>query len=161
MEQISLDDIANIPNRPSDTARNVASALDTTDVGIRYYELEPGELVGRTYHRHMDQEEIFHVTSGAVTFEIGGENGPTDEIVVEVGDWIRFAPGDWQRGRNRGETRATVIGIGAPKGMSLDAATRLRHCPDCDAWTEQDITTDAGEGVSTCRDCGTETGRWA
>jgi len=160
MKKVRSADVENIANRPSVVARNLSASLETTDVGIRYYELDPGELVGRTYHKHEDQEEIFHVTEGTITFEVGDRYGPTDEIDLDEGEWIRFAPGDWQRGRNKSNNTAAVIGVGAPKGMSLDQATRLRECSECDAWTRQNIETLDGEGVSLCAECGTESGRW-
>lgn len=160
MKHVRLDDLEIIPNRPSEVAVNLTEALETADVGLRYYELEPGELIGRTYHKHDDQEEIFFVTEGTITFQVGDRSGPTDEVDVSAGEIIRFAPGDYQRGTNQSDTRAAVLGIGAPKGMSLDHVIRLRECESCNEWTRQAIETIDGVGVASCEQCGTVTGRW-
>lgn len=160
MKHVHIGDLDIIPNRPSDVAVNLTEALGTSDVGLRYYELEPGELVGRTYHKHDDQEELFYVTEGTITFQVGDRTGPTNEVDVTAGEIVRFAPGDFQRGTNQSTRRAAVLGIGAPKGMSLDHVVRLRECEACGEWTPQAIETVDDVGVASCEQCGTVTGRW-
>jgi mannose-6-phosphate isomerase-like protein (cupin superfamily) len=160
MKTIRLSELEIIPNRPSTKAYDLTEALGTADVGLRYYELEPGELIGRTYHKHDDQEEIFFVTEGTITFQVGDETGPNDTVDVEGGESIRFAPSEFQRGTNQSDECAAVLGIGAPKGMSLENVVRLRECDECDEWTPQRIENEAGVGVSYCDTCGEETGRW-
>lgn len=160
MQHVRITDLDVIPNRPSTVAVNLTEALGTSDVGVRYYELEPGELIGRTYHKHDDQEELFYVTAGTVTFQVGDRDGPTDELDVSAGEVVRFAPGDYQRGTNQRDERAAVLGIGAPKGMNLNHVVRLRECKSCEAWTPQAIETVDGVGESTCEECGAVTGRF-
>jgi len=72
---------------PADVKRPLSNELDADDVAVNYYELAPGDSFGFGYHRHADQEEVFHVQRGTVTFET--EDGDVD---VSAGEAIRFAP---------------------------------------------------------------------
>ncbi|MFC4405282.1 cupin domain-containing protein [Haloarchaeobius iranensis] len=140
---------------PADEKRPLADALGATDLALNYYELAPGDSLGFGYHRHADQEEVFYVQSGVVTFET--ESG---DVPVEPGEVARFEPGEWQLGTNEGDERAAVLAMGAPK--EAGELTMLRHCEDCDERTEQTISlTDGRDAVATtCVDCGAETGRF-
>lgn len=73
------------------------------------YELDPEDIIYSGYYRHENQEEVFYVQHGTVTFE-------TEEANVETGpgDVVRFAPGEWKGGTNTGAGRAIVLAIGAP-----------------------------------------------
>lgn len=98
---------------------------------------------------------MFIVTSGTVTFE-------TDEgeIVVESGEAIRFAPGEYQQGTNAGTERVEAIALGAPQdGGDLDL---LRDCETCGERTSQTIewTDDRDAKLTRCVDCGERTGRF-
>lgn len=155
MEKLAIDSVPTDSGRSATVSRNIAEGLDTSDMGIQYYVLEPGDYLGRTYHMHQDQEEIFLPLEGKVTFET--EAG---EIVVEEGEIIRFARGDYQRGSNQSSARAVVLGLGAPKNPSYDEAERLRYCSECDKMTSQQ-NEEVTDGVATvCVECGNETGRW-
>lgn len=154
MERVRIEEVENALG-PAAVKRRLAPALGTSDVALNYYELAPGDAFGFAYHRHPDQEEVFVVESGTVTFET--EAGP-----VEVGprSAIRFAPGEFQRGRNDGDERVVALGIGAPKDVA--PAEKLRSCAECGERTPQTIERAEGaEGLVTrCLDCGSLTGRF-
>jgi uncharacterized cupin superfamily protein len=88
MKRITVDDADNRMS-PADTKRKLGDALGATDMTLNYYELEPGDSFGFGYHRHSDQEEVFYIESGTVTFDT--EDG---ETTVTAGECVRFAPGE-------------------------------------------------------------------
>ena len=141
---------------PASVKRPVSRALGAEDVAINYYELEPGESFAFGYHRHADQEEVFYLLSGEATFETEG-----GEVTVGGGEAVRFAPGEWQQGWNRGEEPVRALALGAPQESG--ETTILRECPECGERTEQEIgrAEDADALVTRCLDCGAETGRFA
>ena len=140
---------------PASVKRSLTKALGTEDVSMNYYELEPGESFAFGYHRHEGQEEVFYVIEGEATFET--DDG---EETVGAGEAVRFAPGEWQQGWNRGDERVEALALGAPQESG--ETTVLRECPDCGERTEQDIerAADADALVTRCVDCGAETGRF-
>jgi uncharacterized cupin superfamily protein len=155
MEKVAIDDLDNWMG-PADVKRPVGDALGTEHVGIRYYELEPGESTAFGYHAHADQEELFFVLEGTLSFET--EDG---EVEVEAGGAVRFEPGEFQRSHNAGDERVRALGVGAPAdGGEL---TLLRDCEDCGERTDQEIErSDDGEGlVTVCVECGAETGQFS
>jgi len=156
---------------PASVKRPLTEALGTEDVAINYYELDPGESFAFGYHRHEGQEEVFYVLEGEATFETGEPRGGSEstsggtasedgEETVSAGEAVRFAPGEWQQGRNRGEGRVRALALGAPQESG--ETTILRECPDCGERTEQGIdrAEDADALVTRCVDCGAETGRF-
>ncbi|MFB6152276.1 MAG: cupin domain-containing protein [Haloarculaceae archaeon] len=154
MERISVDD----PERwmgPAADKRALSRALGTTDLALNYYELAPGDSFAFGYHRHPDQEEVFYVLEGTVTFET--ESG---EVTVSADEAVRFAPGEWQRGRNAGDERVVALAMGAP-GDARETEM-LRECPDCGGRTENavEMTDDREALVTRCTECGAETGRF-
>ena len=154
MERIATTD----PDRrmgPAADKRALSSALGTTDLALNYYELDPGDAFGFGYHRHPEQEEVFYVVEGTATFET--EDG---DVAVGAGEAVRFAPGEWQLGRNAGEERVVALAMGAPEdGRETEM---LRECPDCGGRTENavEMTDDRDALVTRCTDCGAETGRF-
>ncbi|MFB6142629.1 MAG: cupin domain-containing protein [Halorientalis sp.] len=154
MDRTDVDAVADRMG-PADTKRRVGDALGATDVALNYYELAPGDSLGFGYHRHGDQEEVFYVASGAVTFETEGGN-----VTVAEREAVRFAPGEWQLGTNEGDERAVVLAMGAP--ADPDETEMRRECPDCGTRTEQELElTDERDAIRTrCVECGTETGRF-
>lgn len=159
MEHITIDAIDN-RIQPAAVMRRLTDALGTTDLAINYYELEPGDSFAFAYHRHEHQEEVFYVHAGTATFET--EEGP---ISVESGEAIRFEPGEYQRGWNRGDKRVVAIALGAP--LQYGDGERLRECQNCGDRTDNslDLVDDenapGGKAViAICGVCGTETGRW-
>ena len=154
MERVSIDD----PDRrmgPAADKRALSDPLGTTDLAINYYELAPGDSFGFGYHRHPNQEEVFYVVEGTATFET--EDGDVD---VSAGDAVRFAPGEWQLGRNEGDEHVVALALGAPKDTG--ETEMLRECADCGGRTENTIemADDRESLVTRCTDCGAETGRF-
>ncbi|MFC7209090.1 hypothetical protein ACFQL3_00895 [Natronoarchaeum sp. GCM10025321] len=81
----------------------------------------------------------------------------TDLIARYV--FIRFAPGEFQRGWNRGDERVRALALGAP--LEYGEQRTLRLCPDYEAETDNRLerTDDKGAVVAYCKACGAETGR--
>ena len=140
---------------PAADKRALSTALDTDELALNYYELEPGDSFGFGYHRHPEQEEVFYVVEGAATFET--EDG---DVTVSAGEAVRFAPGEWQLGRNDGENRCVALAIGAPKDTRQ--TEMLRACPDCGGRTENtvEMTDDRDALVTRCLECDAETGQF-
>lgn len=155
MKRTGIDDVDSRMG-PAAVRRVLGPALETTDVAVNYYELEPDDSFGFGYHRHSDQEEVFYVMTGTVTFE-------TEDGDVRVGpdEAVRFEPGEWQLGTNEGDERVVALAVGAPKDSG--ETEMVRACPDCETRTEQTIDwADDGEALVTlCVDCGAETGRFS
>jgi uncharacterized cupin superfamily protein len=149
MEKVTIDELPadNNPGGGEETARRVAEALGTADVGLVHYDLDPGQNLSGGVHTHMDQEEIFYVMDGTLTFRT-----LEDEIEVGAGEVVRFAPGDFQQGLNEGDEPVTALGIGAPKG-----STDVRVPQPCGACGESDtlrfVPGDDGMELQ-CPDCG-------
>src|SRR6056297_3880941 len=99
MEKVRIEDVEARASGPADVKRPLTSVLGATDLAVNYYELAPGDSFAFGYHAHSDQEEVFYVQSGTVTFET--EEGPVE---VSAGELVRFAPGEYQRGVNEAET---------------------------------------------------------
>jgi len=154
MEKVTVDEVSNAI-QPAAVMRRLTEPLGTTDVAINYYELEPGDSFAFAYHSHEIQEEVFIVLEGTATFETG--DGPVE---VGAGEAVRFPPGEFQRGWNRGRGRVVALALGAPLEYG-DGSTR-RRCEACGEETEADLERAAdGEAVvARCVECGAETGRW-
>lgn len=154
MQRVRIDTLDNALG-PAAVKRRVGEALGTTDVALNYYELAPGDAFGFAYHRHSDQEEVFLVEAGTATFET--DDGP---VAVGPGEAIRFAPGEFQRGVNRGDERVRALAIGAPGDAGH--AEKLRDCDTCGEPTTQalELTADGEAIVTRCEPCGTITGRF-
>jgi uncharacterized cupin superfamily protein len=155
MEIVDIDDIDGWMS-PATIKRPVGKALGTENVALNYYELASGDSFAFGYHAHGNQEEVFYIVDGTVTFE-------TEDGTVEVasGEAIRFAPGEFQRGFNDGDERVRAIAVGAP--ADAGELTLLRECETCGERTDQDIerADDADALVTLCVDCGEETGRFS
>lgn len=154
MERVRLDDVDDWLG-PAAVKRSLSRALGTTDVALNYYELAPGDSFAFGNHRHDDQEEVFVVEAGTVTFETEGGS-----IEVAAGEVVRFAPGEYQRGVNEGEDRVRALALGAPKDTGTSEI--LRSCPSCGERTSQTIemTDDRDALVTRCEVCGGLTGRF-
>lgn len=131
MKRVTIDDVEHPPTiSPASVLRPLSRPLELTDVSINYFELAPGESFGFDYHRHRDQEELFYVQAGTATFWT--EDG---EVEVHAGEVVRFAPGEFQLGRNAGEERVRALAIGAP-GETTEIEY-LRPCGECGEATIQ------------------------
>src|SRR6056297_850770 len=148
MEKVRIEEIESRTG-PADVKRPLTRALGATDLAVNYFELAPGDSFAFGYYAHFDQEEVFYVQSGTVTFET--EEGPVE---VSSGELVRFAPGEYQRGVNENDSRAVALALGAPK-ESGDLDMR-RECSDCGERTSNTIRrADEGAGLLTiCEDCG-------
>ncbi|WP_231189566.1 cupin domain-containing protein [Haladaptatus sp. DYF46] len=131
----------------------LSETLETDGVAINYFERDPGVSIGDCYHRHHEQEEVFIVLSGTATFDT--EEG---EISVTTGETIRFAPGEWQRGWNRGSERLQVLALGAPRDAG--PTDLRRECPSCEQRTPVIVDESDTPVIFYCEECGTETGQY-
>lgn len=140
---------------PASVKRPLGKALGAEGLAMNLFELQPGESFAFGYHKHEGQEELFYVLEGTATFET--EDG---EVRVGADEAIRFAPGEWQQGRNDGEKPVRALAVGAPAEMG--ETTILRACPDCGEDTAQEVgMADSKDALVTlCVDCGAETGRF-
>ncbi|MFC7228471.1 cupin domain-containing protein [Salinirubellus salinus] len=155
MEHARIEDIDSWMG-PATGKRSLTKALGATDVALNHYVLEPGESFAFGYHEHEGQEEIFYVMTGEATFET--EDG---DVSVGAGEAVRFGPGEFQQGWNRGDEQVVALAIGAPQESG--ETTILRECEACGERTGQEIQpTDAKDALVTlCLECGAETGRFS
>lgn len=154
MEKIDIESLDNWMG-PASVKRPIGEVLDTEHMGIRFYELEPGESTAFGYHAHADQEELFYVLDGSLSFET-----EVGDVEVGAGEVIYFEPGEFQQSRNAGDERVRALAMGAPADSG--DLTLLRECEACGDRTDQDIQpVEDGAALATiCEDCGTETGRF-
>ena len=155
MEKTAIGDLDDWMG-PASVKRSVGSALGAEHLAMNYYELEPGESFAFGYHAHGDQEEMFYVVEGTATFET--EEG---DVTVGTGEVVRFAPGEFQQGRNETDAPVKALAVGAPSDSG--ELTLLRECPDCGERTENEIepTDDKRALLTRCGECGAETGRFS
>jgi uncharacterized cupin superfamily protein len=137
MEKVSIEDVEPRSLSGDIDRRGLSDPLGTEDVAINRYRLDPGERFSSALHTHMDQEEVFVVVEGEATFET-----PEREVTVAAGEAIRFAPGEYQSGKNDGEGVLVAFGIGAPR-HSRDVRVP-RECPECGHENVQAIPDDDG-----------------
>ncbi|MFB6298884.1 MAG: cupin domain-containing protein [Halobacteriales archaeon] len=140
---------------PAADKRRLTDAIGATDLSINYYELAPGDSFAFGYHAHSNQEEVFYIQEGTVTFRT--DDG---EVSVSAGEVVRFAPGEHQRGVNRGDERVIAIALGAPQESGeLDLR---RVCESCGEETQQriEMTDDRDALVTLCDVCDAVTGRF-
>lgn len=154
MEKVSIDTVDSWVG-PQAAKRPISRALDAEHVAVNYFELDPGDRFGFGYHRHPEQEELFYILDGTATFET--DDG---DVEVETDELIRFAPGEWQLGENRGEKPVRALAIGAP--ASTNQTELRRHCDTCGGREPTSIERAADETglITVCESCGAETGRF-
>jgi mannose-6-phosphate isomerase-like protein (cupin superfamily) len=154
MERVAVDDVEN-DIQPAAVRRRLTDSLGLTDFAMNYYELEPGDSFAFAYHNHEIQEEVFYVVSGTATFDT--EEG---DVAVGPSEAVRFAPGEFQRGWNRGDERVVALAFGAP--LEYGDGSMLRFCEACGEETEQRLERAEDETalVAYCEACDAETGRW-
>ena len=157
MKKVAIDDVRSEinPMEVHDVRKPVSKVLDTEHFAMNYFELAPGDQFGAGYHRHPNQEEVFFVLEGTATFDT--EDG---EVTVGPDELVRFAPGEWQVGRNASDGRVRALAIGAPQESPETEV--LRSCPDCGEETHQrfEVTDDKSALLAVCEECGTETARY-
>lgn len=111
---IDPDDLDQWDDRGTDVrSLSVAAGYDYQDskIGLRVYELSPGEQSGLRYHSHDEQVEVFYVLQGTLHVET-----PEEEYVVETDHALFVDPGSPQRAFNPtdADTTTRVLAIGAP-----------------------------------------------
>ena len=145
MDHVSLDDMENHP-RVADVQKHATDPLNLADMALNYYELEPGDSFSGGLHTHMNQEEVFLVMEGTATFQT-----KDDEIEVGANEIVRFAPGEYQEGRNDGDERVRAVAMGAPQ----DAGETRSALPCQECGAEYHVAEVTADGVElTCPDCG-------
>ncbi len=145
MKRSALDPSSRPAAVESVSVERLGETLDTTDLAINHYRVPPEGRLPAGLHAHMDQEELFIVLQGEATFET--LDGP---IGVSTDEVIRFAPGEFQAGRNAGREPLAVLAIGAPRG-SDDVRIPI-DCPSCG---HENLRLDFTDSVLTleCPDC--------
>lgn len=150
-------DVSEMESRmgPASVIRPLTDALGLSDFAMNYYELEPGECFAYGFHAHEKQEEVFYVQAGTVTFET-----LEGDVEVGAGELIRFGPGEYQQGVNRGDDRVVALAMGAPQDAGETEI--LRDCEDCDDRTPHRLELADGKNavLTICEECGAETGRF-
>lgn len=128
--------------------RGLSESLETTDIAINHYRIAPDEGFPGGLHTHMDQEEVFIVIKGEAAFET-----MDGEVTVDEGEAIRFAPGEFQSGKNDSDTELVAFAMGAPRDTE-DVRIPV-ECPECG---HDSVRLDIGEDshAFVCPDCDTE-----
>ncbi|MFC5970101.1 cupin [Halomarina salina] len=174
MERVTVDDVASDAAEAGVDRHRLAERLGATGLALTRYRVAPGESLPAGLHAHADQEEVFYVLDGTVAFEtlpaVSDENDASDGNgasdgndasdddaeedghVVEAGGAIRFAPGEFQSGRNAGTSPLDVLAVGAPRD-SIDLRFPTT-CPDCGRG-EMRLVTDDGGPQFVCPACET------
>jgi mannose-6-phosphate isomerase-like protein (cupin superfamily) len=111
---VDPDDLEQWDDRPTDVrSLSVAAGLEfqNSPLGMRVYDLAPGEAPGLAYHYHDEQVEAFYVLEGELHVET-----PEREYVVEPDQALFVDPESPQRAFNPEESsdRVRVLAIGAP-----------------------------------------------
>lgn len=149
MDHIDIDEAERGGPTGSDVGmRPLGDPLGTDDVAVNFYRLEPGEGFSGGMHAHLDQEEVFVVVEGEATFET-----TDDEVTVGPREAIRFAPGEYQTGRNEGDTEVVALALGAPKeSTEIRVPTACRECGNDTLAAEP-----SEDGIRfVCPECGAE-----
>ncbi len=151
MEHVSIDEVEPTAMGAEIDRRGLSDPLDTDELALNHYRLEPGERLSGAVHTHMDQEEVFVVVEGEATFE----RPAADDLTVGAGEAVRFAPGEYQSGVNDGDGELRVFGLGAPRD-SEDVRVP-GECPECGHGNLRIVPRESGEGFdNVCPECGTE-----
>jgi len=151
MKKVDLDEVQPAALSDGPGRRALGEALGTTDVAIKYYVLEPGEVFSGGFHTHHDQEEIFVVLEGEATWDTEAGEGA---LTVSAGEALRAPPGEFHHGYNDSDETVRALALGAPPGM--DDTVSVFTCPACGEEAKHDVELDQESGVSVteCRDCG-------
>jgi mannose-6-phosphate isomerase-like protein (cupin superfamily) len=155
MEHISIDDVEPQAMGGGDLdRRGLAEALGAENVAVNRYALDPGENFSGGMHAHLDQEEIFYVVSGEATFETAPEpDAETETVTVGPDEAVRFAPGEYQQGRNESDETVVALALGAPKDSTEGRVAQ--PCPDCESPAMALVPGPEGL-VMECPECGAE-----
>ncbi|MFB6094444.1 MAG: cupin domain-containing protein [Halanaeroarchaeum sp.] len=110
---VDPEDVEQFDDRPTDV-RSLTGAAGYDDgarLGLRIYDLAPGEQSGLKYHYHDEQVEVFYVLEGTLHVRT-----PEEEVVVETDQALFVDPGSPQLAFNPedAETSTRLLAIGAP-----------------------------------------------
>ncbi|WP_435129174.1 cupin domain-containing protein [Halobaculum sp. D14] len=148
MEHVDIDDVEpSVPGGRDVDYRGLTAPLDTDGLALNYYRLSPGDSFSGGLHTHLDQEEVFVVVEGTATFET-----PDEEFAVGPNEAVRFAPGEYQTGRNEGDDDVVAFALGAPRD-----STEIRiplECRECGHDALAALPGDDGMQYE-CPECGT------
>lgn len=91
--------------------RSVSDAADLDTLGLRRYDVDPGQQLPLAYHVHERQEEAFFVIDGQLHVET-----PDGEFVVPAGSVFVAHPESPHRAFDPDEAtdRVRVVAVGAP-----------------------------------------------
>lgn len=155
MHRVSLDEMESRMG-PADVSYPLTDALGASELALNYYELGLGDSFAFGFHAHEDQEEVFYVQEGTVTFRT--EAG---DVEVGPGELVRFGAGEFQRGVNEGEERVVALAMGAPQDAGQTEI--LRECDECGevATMELELTDDHDAVLVRCAECGREVDRYS
>lgn len=154
MHRVSLEEVESRMG-PADVNLPLTDALGASKLALNYYELAPGDSFAFGFHAHADQEEVFYVEAGTVTFQT--EAG---DVEVEAGELVRFGPGEFQRGVNEGDERVVALAMGAPQDAGETEI--LRECETCGEATTMnlELADDHDAVIVRCAECGSEVDRY-
>ena len=148
MEKVSIGDVEPNAFGSDIDRRGLSDPLETTDFALNRYRLDPGERFSGGIHAHMDQEEVFVIVEGEATFET-----MDGEVTVGEAEVIRFAPGEFQSGKNDSDGEVVAFAMGAPRDSE---DVRLpQNCPECGHDNVRAIPGDDGFNLQ-CPECGAE-----
>jgi len=148
MEKISIQDVEPGAFGRDIDRRGLSEPLETGDVAINRYRLDPGERFSGGMHAHMDQEEVFIIVEGEATFET-----MDGEVTVGKNEAIRFAPGEFQSGKNDSDGDVVAFALGAPRDS--EDVRIPQDCPECGHDNLRAIPGEDGFDLR-CPECGTE-----
>jgi len=152
VQRVTTDDLDQAPTRTDADRRVLTEALGTTDVAINHYRLAPDDRLSAGLHAHADQEELFVVTEGTVTFYTDEAEGNT--VTVTAGEVVRFGREEFQTGVNDGDEEAEIVALGGPRDSEEVLLPRV--CPECAAEAVRAVPNDDGTVGFVCPDCGEE-----
>lgn len=101
-------------DRPADVRSLSAAAgyeYQNSKLGLRQYELAPGEQSALGFHYHDEQVEVFYVLEGTLHVET-----PVNELVVEANQALFIDPGNPHQAYNPSDANSNtrLLAIGAP-----------------------------------------------
>jgi len=146
VERTSVDDAPAASFEDGAERRDLAAALGVDGFACNRYRVPPGTGLPGGLHAHADQAETFVVLAGTATFHT-----PEEAVTVAAGGAVRFAPGEFQTGRNEADEPLVVLALGAPpdaEDFRLPVA-----CPACPA---DELRLRPGGPAFECPDCGLE-----
>lgn len=158
METIAIADIDPMEPGGKDSGldmRRLAEPLNTSQLAINYYTLDPGQAFSPGVHTHLDQEEVFYILDGTATFETKPEaTAASERIEVSAGEAVRFAPGEFQQGRNESDAPVVALALGAPRDPTEGRVPQ--SCPECEESDVLAVILSDGEMQFQCPKCGAE-----